>query len=169
MPGAGDDLATPDTTPDATVSDAGGDVTEHEPGCAGLEKCCTALPVPQRMSCQLIADNADEALCTDFQPLLCAPPVNDEKACKTLDACCEKLPRGSLKVSCAMTVSAAVPLACQQAAIAFCPSEGGDPNACQALSACCASLIPPQRASCTMIVDQALPGVCETAETALCP
>jgi hypothetical protein len=79
------------------------------------------------------------------------------------------LPRGSLKLSCAMTVMAGVPLACQQSAIAFCPSQGGDPNVCQALSECCATLIPPQRASCNMVVAQALPAACETVQAALCP
>jgi hypothetical protein len=154
---------------DASASDAGR-VVMPGPGCGGLMKCCAALPDPDRMSCELIAANADDATCNQFQQLSCTPPTGDAgvRACVTLNQCCETLPRGSLRVACATTVMSGTLLACDQVTAAFCP-PGGNPNACAALSACCDSLPPPRRSACNMVVQQGLAASCETVRATLCP
>jgi hypothetical protein len=156
---------------DGATADGG---MQTAPGCGGLLECCAALPKAERMNCELIANNADDATCDQFKPIVCqfasadGGVVADAKACMTLDDCCDSLPRGPARVACATTVTNGVALDCQQVTQAFCPT-GGDPNACTALTECCASQPPPRRNSCTMIVDQGLPAGCETVLTALCP
>jgi len=154
------------------TADGGG--VQTAPGCSGLLECCAVLPKMEQMNCKLIANNADDATCDQFKLIVCPSAgadggvVADAQACMTLDDCCESLPRGPARVTCATTVTNGVALDCQQVTQAFCPS-GGDPNACMALTECCASLPPPRRSSCNLIVDQGLPAGCETVLTALCP
>jgi hypothetical protein len=154
---------------DAGASDAGRAI-QPGPGCNGLKQCCAALPDPDRMNCELIAANADNATCQQFQQVSCTPPSGDAgaRACATLNQCCETLPRGSLRVACAATVMSGTLLACDQVTAAFCP-PGGDPNACAALTTCCASLPPPRRSACNMVAQQGLAAACETVRATLCP
>jgi hypothetical protein len=122
------------------------------------------------MSCELIAKNADDATCEQFQQLSCTAPTGDAgvHACETLNQCCETLPRGQLRVACATTVMSGTLLACDQVMAAFCPA-GGDPNACAALMTCCDGLPPPRRSACNMVVQQGLAASCETVRATLCP
>jgi hypothetical protein len=156
----------------STPGDGGSDGMQTASGCPGLLECCAPLPMMDRMNCELVANNADDATCDQFKTIVCPAAAADggvdPQACTTLNDCCESLPRGPARVACATTVSNAVALDCQQVTEAFCPT-GGNPDACTSLTDCCAGLPRPQRKSCNMIVDQGLPAACETLEASLCP
>jgi hypothetical protein len=158
---------------DASTSDGGGTM-QSAPGCGGLLDCCANLPTMDRMQCELIANNADDASCEQYKLLVCpqaspdAGTTPDPNACDTLNDCCDALPRGPVRVACASTVSAAVAVDCQQVQAALCTTSG-NADACMTLVDCCDSLPPPQRSSCTMVADQGLPAACETVQMALCP
>jgi hypothetical protein len=158
---------------DASTSDGGGTM-QPAPGCGGLLDCCANLPKMDRMQCELIANNADDASCDQYKLLVCpqaspdAGTAPDPNACDTLNDCCDALPRGPVRVACASTVSAGVAVDCQQVQAALCTTSG-NADACMTLVDCCNSLPPPQRASCTMVADQGLPAACETVQMALCP
>lgn len=152
---------------DAGVTDGG---VATMPGCAGLMQCCQALMNPERMGCELLAANADDAMCDQLQLVYCAPDPGggSEGACMELEACCETLPRGTVRVACATTVTNGVLLDCEQLTMTLCP-EGGDPNACAVLAGCCDMLPPPQAASCNTLADQGLAASCEAVLPVLCP
>jgi hypothetical protein len=157
---------------DASTSVDGG--MQTAPGCGGLLDCCTTLPKMERMQCELVANNADDASCDQYKTLVCpmaggdAGAAPDPKACMTLNACCDMLPRGPVRVACATTVTNGVVLDCEQAQAVFCATSG-NADACSTLTDCCDSLPPPQKASCASIVDQGLPAACDTVQMALCP
>ena len=168
--------AGPNETPDAGVTDAGttdGGTTDGGvatvPGCAGLMLCCDGLSTPERMGCELLASNADDAMCDQLQLVYCEqqPGSGDPGACMDLNACCETLARGAVRVACATTVMNDVAFDCEQLEMALCP-EGGDPNACEDLAPCCEMLPPPQAASCNALVDQGLAAACEAVVPTLC-
>jgi hypothetical protein len=152
---------------DSGTGDAG---TPPVAGCAGLMSCCAQLKKPERMSCELLTMNADDATCDQLQAFYCMPASVDAGAasCTELDQCCQTLPKGPVRVACATTSSAGVALDCQQVMGVYCPA-GGDPNACTTLTTCCESLPPPRRASCDAVVQAGLPSACESTEAALCP
>lgn len=159
----------------STSGDGGGTTMQPVPGCAGLLDCCATLPMMMdRMQCELIANNADDASCDQYKTLAC-PQANadagtkpDPNACDTLNDCCNALPKGPVRVACATAASAGVALDCQQVQTAFCTTSGNS-EACTTLVDCCNGLPPPQRASCTMVADQGIPSACDTVQMALCP
>ena len=154
---------------DAGGQDAGLDAGPAlEPGCAGLEECCATLDPPAAANCNLIADNGNDATCDAFQPLVCMSGSADDDACPKLDECCETLPLGPIRVTCANTVMSGTDLECQQLTLAFCP-EGGDAQSCEDLAARRETRPPPMQAGCTAIVDQGLAANCANVEALLCP
>ncbi|HMJ14093.1 MAG TPA: hypothetical protein VK524_21900 [Polyangiaceae bacterium] len=154
----------------AMDSGAADGATQPAPGCQGLMQCCAQLPTAQRMSCELITMNADDATCDQVQSIYCMPASTDAAvaSCAALDQCCQTLPLGLVRVACATTVSSGMAQDCQQVMVVYCP-DGGDPDACATLTSCCAGLPPPRRANCNTIVQAGLPSACQSAEASLCP
>jgi hypothetical protein len=135
-------------------------------------QCCKSLADAGAMTCDLVAANADDATCDQYKSIACATASADAgaNACKTLNQCCDSLPKGPVRVACASTVMTGMPAQCDQLTTALCP-PGGDPNACMTLSSCCATLKgPPSRTdSCNAVVQQGLVSACQSVQAALCP
>ena len=64
-------------------------------------ECCAELPDQDRMNCELVADNAADAMCDQFTALFCPLPGGGAGACDTLNDCCETMERGPIRLACA--------------------------------------------------------------------